>query len=132
MSSPCCRLNQYDGQKEFWVTVRETGQRTESLTRTTTHTKEMEALGNMLNSVEVLPFFSFHIYRYFQSHVCGRWQVGKGNDVQWNMGTDMKALSFAQNREDKRIEMQANQPHQDKYMQALCHIGASHSVSEEC
>ena len=39
----CRRLNQYDGQKEFWVTIRETGQRTESLTRTKTHTKELEA-----------------------------------------------------------------------------------------
>lgn len=49
------------------------------------------------------------------------WQVGKGEDMQWNLGTEMRSLGFAQNREDKRIEMQSHQPHQDKYMQASTH-----------
>ena len=39
--------------------------------------------------------------------------------MQWNMGTELKSLGFAQNREDKRLEMLANNPKQDKYLQAI-------------
>ena len=46
-SSPCIvngfRRNVYDGEIEYWVTVRETGKRKEETSMEVTHTKEEEA-----------------------------------------------------------------------------------------
>ena len=37
------RKNQYDGEEEYWVTIRETGKKTESLSYEEVHQKEEEA-----------------------------------------------------------------------------------------
>lgn len=41
-----CRKNQYDGEEEFFVTIRETAKRTESTSYDETHTQEKEATGD--------------------------------------------------------------------------------------
>ena len=44
MMHPNERRNEYDGEEEFWVTVKETGKKVESATYSEIHQKESEAL----------------------------------------------------------------------------------------
>ena len=38
------RLNEYDGEEEFWVTIKETGKKIESTTYAEVHQKQSEAI----------------------------------------------------------------------------------------
>ena len=44
MMHPNERRNEYDGEEEFWVTVKESGKKVESSTYSELHQKESEAL----------------------------------------------------------------------------------------
>ena len=44
MMHPSGRRNEYDGEEEFWVTVKESGKKVESATYSEIHQKESEAL----------------------------------------------------------------------------------------
>ena len=97
LSGHCGRRNVYDGELEYWVTVRETGKRREESSMEKSHTREEEACVNC-----------FHI----------TWRVQAKDGPKWALQDGFTGLDGFKARGSAEKQAALEDPNLNKYVEA--------------